>query len=208
VTFFMELKSGIKLIWFLLLFVTPGQVTLAQIKPCRDLARVFEYDQNGPLDIQENSVQDRNGVKVHDISYASPKGGRVTSYLIVPPGKGRFAGLIFLHPLGGNRNSFLAEALLLARVGAVSLLVDAPIARPGPWRREGFIIAEPETTRDLFIQTIVDLCRGVDLLILRPDVDAKRIGYVGFSLGATMGGILAGIEKRIKAGVKGDSKRG
>jgi fermentation-respiration switch protein FrsA (DUF1100 family) len=32
-----------------------------------------------------------------------------------------------------------------------------------------------------------------------PELDAKRIGYIGFSLGADFGGILAGVEKRIVA---------
>jgi dienelactone hydrolase len=46
---------------------------------------------------------------------------------------------------------------------------------------------------------VIDLRRGVDLLTSRADVDAKRIGFVGLSLGAHMGGILSGVEKRIKA---------
>ena len=41
--------------------------------------------------------------------------------------------------------------------------------------------------------------REVDLLAARPDVDEKRLGFVGFSFGATLGGILAGVERGIKA---------
>ena len=36
-------------------------------------------------------------------------------------------------------------------------------------------------------------------LIARDDVDPERLGYVGHSLGATWGGALAGVEKRVKA---------
>ncbi len=39
----------------------------------------------------------------------------------------------------------------------------------------------------------------MDLLVARAEVDPKRIGYVGHSLGANYGAILAGVEKRIKA---------
>jgi dienelactone hydrolase len=46
------------------------------------------------------------------------------------------------------------------------------------------------------IQTIVDLRRGLDLLAARPEVDPKRLAYIGHSLGATVGGTLAGVEKR------------
>lgn len=38
----------------------------------------------------------------------------------------------------------------------------------------------------------------MDVLVARKDADPKRIGYVGHSLGATWGGPLAGVEKRIK----------
>jgi cephalosporin-C deacetylase-like acetyl esterase len=49
------------------------------------------------------------------------------------------------------------------------------------------------------IQTVVDLRRGVDLLLQRRDVDASRVGYIGASFGGTIGGVLAGVEHRIKA---------
>ena len=177
----------------------PLPVGLAQQpKPFPELVRMFDYDQKAPLDLTEIGVRDQEGVKVHDITYASPKGGRVTAYLVVPPGRGPFAGLVFMHWGFGYRSSYLAEALLLARTGVVSLLMDAPYNRPLPWRRE-FDNSRPEVNRDLYIQTVVDLRRGVDLLTSRPDVDAKRIGFIGLSLGAHMGGLLSGVEKRIKA---------
>lgn len=37
----------------------------------------FDYDQKAPLDVQEAGVEQRGDVTIHDISYASPKGGRV-----------------------------------------------------------------------------------------------------------------------------------
>lgn len=160
---------------------------------------MFDYDQRAPLDVKEHSVEEREGAKVYDIIYASPRGGRVTAYLVAPVTKGRHAGIIFAHPGGGNRKSFLSEALTLARVGAVSLLIDDPSARPAAWRRRMFVLTEPENDRATYIQAIIDLRRGVDLLAARPDVDAKRLGFVGFSFGADLGGILAGVERRIKA---------
>src|SRR6202521_2450177 len=55
-----------------------------------DLLRHFDYDQKAPLDVQEAGVEQRGDVTIHDISYASPKGGRVPSYLVVPQGQGTF----------------------------------------------------------------------------------------------------------------------
>src|SRR5918911_698200 len=182
----------------LLLIALCGGVAAAQVKPFPELVRMFDYNQKAPLDVQENKVEDKGGVEVHDITYASPKGGRVTAYLVVPAGKGPFAGLVFMHWGFGYRSSFLAEALLMARTGAVSLLIDAPYNRPPQWRHD-FDASKPEVNRDVYVQTVVDLRRGVDLLTSRADVDASRLGFVGLSLGAHMGGILSGVEKRIKA---------
>ena len=187
-----------KLFLCLLLIAAFSEVAAAQVKPFPELVRMFDYDQKAPLDVQESRVEDKGGAQVHDITYASPKGGRVTAYLVTPAGRGPFAGLVFMHWGFGYRSSFLAEALMLARTGAVSLLIDAPYNRPPQWRHD-FDSSKPEVNRDVYIQTVVDLRRGVDLLTSRTDVDASRLGFVGLSLGAHMGGILSGVEKRIKA---------
>jgi hypothetical protein len=89
-----------------------------------DLLRHFDYDQKAPLDIQEVGVAHRGTVAIHDISYASPKGGRVPAYLVVPDGKGPFAAVIWGHwymPGSAflNRKEFLDEAVVLAPAGVV-----------------------------------------------------------------------------------------
>jgi len=157
-----------------------------------ELIRRFDYDNKILLGFEELSVTEKDGSKIYDIVYSSPMGGSVSSFLVVPPGKGPFAGIIFLHWGQGDRNEFVDEALELSKTGAVSLLIDAP------FRRQDQTFT---TTEELFIQTIIDIRRAVDLLTSRPDIDPNRIGYVGHSFGATWGGVLAGVEKRIKAHV-------
>jgi len=118
----------------------------------------------------------------------------VPGYLVRPQGEGPFAGIVYMHWGQGDRTEFLSEAVLLAKEGALSLLIDAPYHRPDidPY---GFVV-EPEAEREGYIQLVSDLRRGFDLLAARKDVDSKRIGYVGHSLGATWGGALAGIDTR------------
>src|SRR5207247_9018626 len=120
----------------------------------------------------------------HNINYASPKFGRVTAYLVEPSVKGKYAGMVFGHWGYGNRTEFLPEAILYARAGVVSLLIDYPWVRPAPWRRNepG---EKPEAVRDNYAATVIDLRRGIDLLQARADVDSKRIAYVGLSAVAT-----------------------
>lgn len=185
----------------LLLIIAACAGAVAQSKSIRELKQMFVYDRSLPLDVRESEVEVRDGVRIHDISYQSPKGGRVTAYLVVPAGPRRkFAAVIFMHPRPGSRKNFLAEALALAKAGAVSLLIDAPFSRDGESKREfDPTVTKPEADRDIYIQTVIDFRRGVDLLLSRSDVDAKRIGFVGHSYGAHTGAILAAVEKRIRA---------
>jgi len=166
-----------------------------------ELKKQFDYDAKKPLDVKAKLLHERGGVKVHDVSYASPKGGRVTAYLVVPAEKGPHAGLVFGHWGPGNRTEFLPEATLYAKAGAVSLLVDYPWVRPAPWRTPLKNVDDPESDHKAFVQAVVDIRRGLDLLAARDDVDAKRLGYVGHSFGAQWGAIVAAVDGRLKGAV-------
>ena len=164
-------------------------------------SHAFDYDSKAPLDIQEVGVEHRGTVTVQDISYASPKGGRVPAYLVVPEGKGPFAAVIWGHWYWQNseffnRKEFLEEAVVLARAGVVSLLPTGPGARAGHLQDKDPL--SDQQVKEL-VQAIVDMRRGADLLLARKDVDPKRLAYVGHSYDATVGGFLSGIDRRFKA---------
>jgi len=164
------------------------------------LLQHFAYDKNAPLNVQEAGVEHRGTVTVHDISYDSPKGGRVPAYVVVPAGKGPFAAVVWGHwYMPGseflNRKEFLAEAAAIAPAGAVSLLIDGPIARPGHVQDQSPLNEQQVTDR---VQSIVDMRRGVDLLLARSDVDPRRVAYVGHSYNAETGAFLSGIDRRFK----------
>jgi len=166
-----------------------------------EMLRHFDYDRRASLDIKEAGVEKRGDVSVHDISYASPAGGRVPAYLVVPGGKGPFAAVIWGHwYMPGsefrNRKEFLAESVALAPAGVVSLLIDYPIARPGHVEDPTALSEQQIKER---VQAIVDTRRGADLLLARPDVDARRLAYVGHSYNAETGAFLSGIDRRFKA---------
>ena len=178
-----------------------GTTAIQAAESYPQLIHHFDYDQNAPLDIREVGAEMRDGVTIRDISYASPKGGRVPAYLVLPPGKGPYAGILFGHwakegsPVR-NRKEFLDEAVALAHAGAVSLLIDAPFARP-----EFHSEPEPLNSQEPLSeqQQVIDLRRGVDLLRSRGEVDPARIAFVGHSFDAALGGILAGVERRVQA---------
>src|SRR5207247_1975837 len=124
-------------------------------------AHFFEYDSKAPVDLQEKGSEQVRGVQVHDVSYASPKAGRVPAFLVVPPGKGPFPAVIFVHWGQSDRTEFLAESLILAKAGAISLLIEGVFNRPNA--SEGDFIL-PEKERDSYVQLVTDIRRGLDLL--------------------------------------------
>ena len=59
--------------------------------------------------------------------------------------------------------------------------------------------ADTVAGRETLIQMSKDLGRSIDYLETRPDIDSKRMAYMGVSMGAAVGVILAGVEERLKA---------
>jgi dipeptidyl aminopeptidase/acylaminoacyl peptidase len=118
---------------------------------------------------------------------------------MVPEGDGPFAGLVLMHGMPGKRQHLGVLGSQYARAGAVVVLLDAPHARPEKVNRLEGVVTFTDLDRQEQIQLIVDLRWAVDLLIARADVDPGRVAYVGISYGGAMGGLLAGIEDRLKA---------
>jgi uncharacterized protein len=124
---------------------------------------VFAYDPQAPLDVQEVSRRQEEGVTVIALTYASPKGGRVPAPLVVPDGNGPFAGMLYQHGSPSTRQSLIPAAVIYARMGAVVLLIDAPYVRRAGGLNNPFILTEQGRREQ--IQLIVDWRRGVDLLL-------------------------------------------
>src|SRR5262249_7486199 len=99
------------------------------------------------------------------------------------------------------RAEFLPEAIHYAKAGAISLLADYPWDRAPPHRRTLGHFDKPELDHQATVQAIVDLRRGLDLLVSRSDVDRARIAYVGHSFGAQWGAILPVIDPRMRTTV-------
>ena len=186
----------------LLALLAPGSTQDAAPR-FEDLAQHFDYDREDPADLKQYGADERGGVWIYEVSYLSLRGGRVPATVVAPRGKGPFPAILWGHwmmpgsPLR-NRKEFLDEAELLARSGAVSLLIDAPLVRPG-------VVEDPDpmSTQPIYAtqQAVVDFRRGLDVLLERYKADPQRIAYVGHSFNAHAGAILVAVDKRITAAV-------
>jgi dienelactone hydrolase len=65
------------------------------------------------------------------------------------------------------------------------------------------IMENPSTyaSTELEVQEVKDLRRSIDYLLTRPDIDGKKIAYMGMSWGAYMGSIIPAVEDRLGASV-------
>lgn len=160
----------------------------------------FDYDRNATLGFEDAGRVNRNyPIEIRQVSYASPDDrGRVSGFLVKPPGDGPFPGVILMHGAGGDARQMLVQATWLAGRGAVALAIDSPFAR-NPNRQLPQGVAGLRAESDLIAQNVVELRRAVDVLTEEADVDEDRIGFIGFSGGARTGAILAGNEDRIRA---------
>lgn len=161
----------------------------------------FRYDSAAPLGYRNaGRVNDAYPIAVDDVSYAVP-GGRVEGYLALPPGKGRVPAVIYLHGSGEGRERFLLPAVWAAGRRAVGMTLTLPSSSAGA-PPSGLTPAESLVRdRRIFASDVIAVRRAVDLLSSLPRVDPKRIGLVGWSLGARVGAVTAGAEPRIRATV-------
>jgi dienelactone hydrolase len=142
----------------------------------------FAYDRSAPLAIRSEGVYAKaSWATIHAFSFRGAGRSRVEAYLIVPNGSGRRPAALYLHGSGGTRLDLLYEAAVLARRGVVTMTITYP---------SGAAAYRP---------LVVDWRRALDLLAARADVDPRRLGVVGFSLGGQLAAILAGDDSRVRS---------
>lgn len=171
----------------------------ARAQDARALAELFRYDASAPLEVQVLKEETRGGVVVRDVTFNGGNGprDRVHAFVVTPRGAGPFAAVLYAHWLGekdSNRREFLAEALVMATQGVVSVLPDAMWSEEGWYGKRRY-----EDDFDSSRRQVVQLRRAMDLLLAQPGVDRKRVGFVGHDFGA-MYGVLAGtVDQRARA---------
>jgi dienelactone hydrolase len=137
------------------------------------------------------------GVDEQDVTFGTQPAGAFTGEVVFGAGPGPHPGILFVHWLGDpkttNRSEFEAEAVTLAQRGVTSLLVDAMWAKPGWFDGIG-------KSEDADQRATAQQLRQLDLALVAlqtaPNLDPKRIAYVGHDFGAMMGALIAGTDRR------------
>ncbi len=159
----------------------------------------YDYDQGAPLAFRDaGRVNGKYPIAIRDVSYAVD-GQRVPAYLALPPGTARVPAVIYLHGAGEDRRRFLLPAAWVAGRRAVGMTLTLPSTPAGAGPKGLSPAQSLERAKAIFVRDVVAVRRAVDLLSTLPQVDKSRIGLVGWSLGARVGAVLAGVEPRFGA---------
>ena len=167
-----------------------GQATTAA-----EQSTPFAYDASAPLDYADHGVVNHGYPTVGPRRLVHELRQRIDAMLVVPPGKGPFPGVVYLHGTGGDRTELLVPATWMAAVGRHD---DDHHAGPAP-ATTGTASQKLVAQRKAAVATVVAARRAVDVLQSLPQVDDDRIALVGWSSGARVGAIVAGVDDRVKA---------
>ncbi|NLG84608.1 MAG: alpha/beta hydrolase [Firmicutes bacterium] len=151
--------------------------------------------------ILENLLLDLNGIEL------------VPAYFVKPIiQKEKFPAILYNHAHGGDyelgKNELIRGrkslqeppyADVLAGMGIASLCIDAWAFGDRRGRSESELFKEMLWNgRVLWGMMVYDSLKALDYLSSRPDVDADKIGTLGFSMGSTMAWWIAALDERIQ----------
>jgi len=161
----------------------------------------YAYDSDLPLNATVKKLDETNIRIRYRLDYDSAHDQRVAAIISIPKNAtGPMPAILLMHGSGGDKDVNYIHAMsdAMANRGFVTLSIDAQYR--GDRVKQGRvndIKPDSYTWRDAWVQTVIDLRRAVDYLETRPEVDKKRIGYLGVSMGGILGGILGGVEERV-----------
>ena len=165
--------------------------TGSEVPSFEERATLFAYDDSAPLQVTVKKEQSREGAEVDDVVFSAGD-RKVSAFLIRPKGKPK-AAVLWAHwyasEPNSNRTEFVPDAVALAKDGVISLLPQGLF----PWKEQ--VTGEPDPDRQLAIEQVVQLRRGLD--VLQAEGGDVPVGFVGHDYGAMFGSLLVA-DKRPK----------
>lgn len=162
-------------------------------------AHSFDFDLSQRLDLPGD------GLDVHHLQFPSPletdtpENNTVHGEYYRPRGQGPFPGVVVLDIMGGDGSisRMMATSLAQKRIAALALWMPYYGERRPPGSRVRMISTDFDHSMEAVRQTVLDVRRAAAWLESRKEVDPKRLGIAGTSLGSFMGTLAAEMEPRL-----------
>jgi len=154
------------------------------------------------------SFEPEPGIVAERITYSTAYGLRVPAILYRPKKQAsKSLGIVVVNGHGGDKYSWYSfySGILYARAGAVVLTYDAMgegernVRRASETRAHDKLQSPPELAQRLSGLMITDAMQAVSYLRGRPEVDSKRIGALGYSMGSFVLSLTCAVDDRIHA---------
>lgn len=175
---------------------------LGATNECFPVNKFYDYDKALPLQDSVKVAIDTTTFKTLSISYTSVHDQRVTGLLSLPKNSSTpLPVIILMHGLGDNKTVDYIEygKDIFLKNGYAVMRID--ISDHGDRKKEFYDFdltgAYKYWSRNIITQTVFDLRRAIDFIETRKELDSKRIGYYGISLGGIIGTIFCGVDERI-----------
>lgn len=159
----------------------------------------FEYEMRLKHELAGSNVQVYELRFPSPVTSACPENNTVYAEYYRPNGQGPFPGVVVLDITAGDQRLSRIIADCLAQNGVAALFVQ--MAYYGPRRPSGSKLRLLSTnlahTIDAVRQTVLDIRRAAAWMEGRPELDPKRLGLHGTSLGSMVGALAAEMEPRL-----------
>jgi dienelactone hydrolase len=158
-----------------------------------------------PVELEKKYDLPASGVEIHKLRFPSPvetphtENNTVHCEYFVPKGKANVPAVLVLDILDGAQVVSRGEAMWLAQNDVAALVVQMAYYGPRRPAKERVRLLSPDIDHSVkaITQTVLDCRRAAAWLATRPEVDAKKLGIVGTSLGSFVGGLVAAAEPRL-----------
>ena len=168
-------------------------------EPFRLGKHTFPYVLTPKFDLVHSGVEVLTLTFPSPVKTAHPANNTVHCEYFRPKTHGKHPTMIVLDILDGKQVVSRSQAMWLAQHDIGALVVY--MAYYGPRRADS---GERLLTSDIpkavanVTQTVLDCRRAVAWLEAQPEVNAKKLGLLGTSLGSLVGGTVAGVEPKIR----------
>jgi dienelactone hydrolase len=161
--------------------------------------RTFDYELSLKYELTED-------ISVYRLTFPSPvetqlkENNTVYAEYYLPRGKGPFPAVIVLDILGGNETVSRIIATHLAQHKIAALFVFMPYYGPRrtPGSKVRMLMPDIEHSLGAVRQTVLDLRAATAWMESRSEVDRKRLGILGTSLGSFMATLTAEMEPKLQ----------
>ena len=194
----MKRKNIIRVLLLSLMLMSLSMPSLAEQK-LAPLKSFYAYDKALPLNAEVKEDSRSRSTVTYEIFFDSIHDQRISSLLTVPLyGKKPFPVVLYLHGIGMSRDLPGMATDFIASGGYALFVLSAQYTNERKRANKSLLSPYLCESRNALIQTVVDYMRGIDYLETRDDVDCKRMGILGLSLGTIEGSILFSLDKRIR----------